>query len=151
MKIAIACDHAGFVLKDTVIAQAKKHGAEIIDFGTDNSQTPVDYPDYAAKAAQAVASGKAARGVILCGSGIGACITANKFKAIRAGTCHDTYSAAQGVEHDDMNVLCIGARVIGAALACSITDAFLSTNFTNEPRHARRLAKVKAIEDAHMK
>jgi len=151
MKIAIACDHAGFVLKDTVITQIKKHESEVIDFGTDNATTPVDYPDYAAKLAQAVASGKADRGIMLCGSGIGACITANKFKGVRAAACHDTYSAAQGVAHDDMNVLCMGARVIGSSLACSLVDAFLTTSFTKEPRHMRRLEKLKAIENANMK
>ncbi|MDD2773754.1 MAG: ribose 5-phosphate isomerase B [Elusimicrobiales bacterium] len=151
MKIAIACDHAGFLLKETVTAQIKKHESEIMDFGTDNAATPVDYPDYAAKLAQAVASGKADRGIMLCGSGIGACITANKFKGVRAAACHDTYSAAQGVAHDDMNVLCMGARVIGSSLACSLVDAFLTTSFTKEPRHMRRLEKLKAIENANMK
>ena len=151
MKIAIGCDHAGFILKHIVMEQARKHGNEIIDLGTDNAQTPVDYPDFAAKVAVAVASGQVARGILLCGSGIGASITANKFKGVRAGLCHDTYSAAQGVAHDDMNVLCMGSRVIGEALACSIVDSFVTTVFSNEPRHLRRLNKVKALETANMK
>ncbi len=151
MKIAIGCDHAGFILKHIVTEQAKKHGNEIIDLGTDNAQTPVDYPDFAAKVAVAVASGQVERGIVLCGSGIGASIAANKFKGVRAGLCHDTYSAAQGVAHDDMNVLCMGSRVIGEALACSIVDSFVTTVFSNEPRHLRRLNKVKALETENMK
>jgi len=150
MKIAIGCDHAGFLLKDTVIEQVKKSGHTPVDLGT-SSTAPVDYPDFAQAVAQTVLSGKADRGIIICGSGVGACIAANKFKGIRAGLCHDTYSAAQGVEHDNMNVLCIGSRVIGQSLASSIISVFLNAVFSNESRHAQRLAKITKIEAATMK
>lgn len=146
MKIAIGCDHAGFALKEIVVNQIIKNGHKTLDLGTDTDQKPVDYPDFAAAVARAVLEGKADRGVVICGSGIGACIAANKFKGIRAGLCHDTYSASQGVLHDDMNVLCLGARVIGPSLACAVLDAFLSSSFTNETRHVRRLDKIKALE-----
>ncbi|MFA5161518.1 MAG: ribose 5-phosphate isomerase B [Elusimicrobiales bacterium] len=151
MIIAIGCDHAGFVLKNTVIERVKRNGHTFMDMGTDNPQTSVDYPDFAARVAEAVSSGKAWRGILLCGSGIGVSITANKHKGVRAGLCHDTYSAGQGVAHEDMNILCMGGRVIGESLACSITDTFLNTVFSNEPRHARRLEKLKAIESRNMK
>ncbi|NLO91869.1 MAG: ribose 5-phosphate isomerase B, partial [Elusimicrobia bacterium] len=140
------CDHAGFALKEIAINQIIKNGHKTLDLGTDTDQKPVDYPDFAAAVARAVLEGKADRGVVICGSGIGACIAANKFKGIRAGLCHDTYSASQGVLHDDMNVLCLGARVIGPSLACAVLDAFLSSSFTNETRHVRRLDKIKALE-----
>src|SRR3989339_506189 len=119
MNIAVGCDHAGFPLKLTVVQEIKLRGHVPLDLGT-SDESPVDYPDYASLVCKAVLSGKAHRGIVLCGSGIGACITSNKFKGIRAGTCHDTYSASQSVEHDDLNVLCIGARVIGPLLAQSI-------------------------------
>ena len=146
MIIAIGCDHAGFALKEIVNNQVAKNGHKTLDLGTDNAQKSVDYPDFAAAVARAVLEGKADRGVVICGSGVGACIAANKLKGIRAGLCHDTYSASQGVLHDDMNVLCLGARVIGPSLACAVLDAFLGATFTNETRHVRRLEKIKALE-----
>ena len=145
MKIAVGFDHAGYAIKKTILEVLQSNGHEVIDFGT-NDETPVDYPDYAAAVAGAVQSGRAERGIVVCGSGVGACIAANKFKGIRAGICHDTYSAHQGVEHDDMNVLCLGARIIGIELAAEITKTFLSAKFTSEKRHLRRLQKVLEIE-----
>lgn len=150
MNIAIGCDHAGFALKAAVTQEVQFKGHTAIDMGT-ASEEPVDYPDFAKLVAEAIISGKAQRGIILCGSGIGACIVANKFKSIRAGTCHDTYSARQAVEHDDMNVLCLGARVIGPLLAQAIVDEFLDAKFTHEERHQRRLGKINALEKAHMR
>jgi len=150
MKIAIAFDHAGFILKETIINCIKKLGHNPIDFGTDSTQA-VDYPDFASKAAKAVADKEAARAIIVCGSGVGACITANKFKGVRAAICHDTYSAAQGVEHDDMNTLCLGARIIGPTTAETIIKSFLNVSFTNEERHKNRLNKVLAFEESNMK
>jgi len=147
MKIAVAADHGGWPLKDVVIAAVRGAGHEVLDLGT-NSPAPVDYPDFAAAAGRAVLRGEAERGIIICGSGVGAAVAACKLRGIRAGVCHDTYSAHQGVEHDDMNVLALGARVIGAALAEELVRAFLGARFTNEERHRRRLAKVRAIEDS---
>ena len=149
MKIAIACDHAGYPLKKLVSETVQALGHSIIDLGT-NSEEPVDYPDYAIKLGKAILTAKAERGILLCGSGVGACIAANKIKGIYAGLCHDTFSAHQGVEHDDMNVLCIGSRVIGPEPAREIVSAFLSARFMgNDPkqeRHARRVAKIRKIE-----
>ena len=150
MKIAIAFDHAGFILKETIINCIKKLGHNPIDFGTDSTQA-VDYPDFASKAAKAVADKETERAIIVCGSGVGACITANKFKGVRAAICHDTYSAAQGVEHDDMNTLCLGARIIGPTTAETIIKSFLNVSFTNEERHKNRLNKVLAFEESNMK
>lgn len=145
MKIAVACDHAGYPLKDEVIASIEKSGHEVIDLGT-YSQEPVDYPDYAEKAGRAVVQGQADRAVIICGSGVGATIAANKIKGIYACLCHDTYSAHQGVEHDKMNALCLGARIIGGELAKEIVKSFLSAEFCAEERHIRRTDKIRAIE-----
>ncbi len=149
MKIAIACDHAGFLLKDVVVDAVRQAGHSPLDLGTDSTK-PVDYPDYAVKVGQAIHSGEAERGVLLCGSAVGACIAANKIKGIYAGICHDSYSAHQGVEHDDMNVLCLGARVIGPELAREIVTVFLAARFIgNDPgqdRHAKRVAKIKKLE-----
>jgi ribose 5-phosphate isomerase B len=145
MKVAVACDHAGFPLKKTVMDAIRDAGHEPIDLGT-NGPESVDYPDFAKAAGAAVRGGRADRGVVLCGSGVGASIAANKMHGIRAGVCHDTYSAHQAVEHDDMNILCLGARVIGAAVVPELVHAFLSAEFTGEERHARRLAKVQAME-----
>ncbi len=151
MKIAVACDHAGFPLKDAVLDSVRRAGHEAIDLGT-NDTTPVDYPDYAELVGKTIRSGKAERGILLCGSGIGASIAANKIPGIYAGVCHDTFSAHQGVEHDDMNVLCLGARVVGTSLATELVAAFLSANFLkNEERHVRRVEKIKKIEDRHNK
>jgi ribose 5-phosphate isomerase B len=146
VKIAVACDHGGFPLKANVIEIVRAAGHEVLDLGT-NSADPVDYPDYARAIGEAIQHGRAERGVLLCGSGIGACVAANKMKGIRAGVCHDTYSAHQGVEHDDMNVLCLGARVIGPELVPELVQAFLRARFTGEARHVRRLGKIQALEE----
>jgi len=145
MRVAVACDHAGFPLKKTILSAIRDSGHEPLDLGTHGPE-PVDYPDYAKAAGVAVREGKAERAIVLCGSGVGACIVANKLHGIRAGVCHDVYSAHQAVEHDDMNVLCLGARVIGAALAPELVQTFLAARFTGEERHVRRLDKVNAIE-----
>jgi ribose 5-phosphate isomerase B len=150
MKIAVASDHAGFLLKQTIIEIAVASGCEVQDLGTDSSE-PVDYPDYAEKIGSRIQSGKVERGILLCGSGVGATIAANKIKGIYACVCHDTYSAHQGVEHDNMNVLCIGTRVIGPEPAKEIVKAFLSARYTgNDPgqeRHARRVGKIRNLEE----
>lgn len=143
--IVIGSDHAGFELKETL----KKFLTEeykVIDVGTYSDES-VDYPDYAAKVGQAILAGKASRGVLICGSGVGASVAANKLKGIRAGLCHDAYSAHQGVEHDEMNVLVLGSRVIGTALAHDLVETFLGAKFTGEKRHVRRLKKVAALEE----
>ncbi len=146
MKVAIGSDHAGFALKEKldVLLQGVL-GHEVVDVGTYNGE-PVDYPDYAKAVGEAVLEGKAERGVLICGSGVGASVAANKLPGIRAGLCHDSYSARQGVEHDDMNVLVMGARVIGEALARELLQAFLGAKFTGEERHRRRLEKVIEME-----
>src|SRR5437588_9507525 len=145
MRTVIGSDHAGFDLKTLLTKVLRGLGDEVIDVGT-NSTDPVDYPDFAEAVGKAVLDGRAERGVLICGSGIGASVAANKMRGIRAGLCHDTYSAHQGVEHDDMNVLVLGARVIGLALAQELVSAYTSAKFTNEERHVRRLNKVKALE-----
>ncbi|MSR18125.1 MAG: ribose 5-phosphate isomerase B [Phycisphaerales bacterium] len=145
MKVAVACDHAAFTLKQDLLPVIVALGHEPTDLGT-NSLEAVDYPDFAAKLALEVLSGRCRRGILLCGSGVGASVAANKFPGIRAGNCADHYSAHQGVEHDDMNVLVLGGRIIGLAVAQELVSAFLSAEYTNEPRHARRLAKVLKIE-----
>jgi ribose 5-phosphate isomerase B len=149
MKIAIACDHGGFSLKDPIIEILKANGYEPIDLGT-FSEVSVDYPDFAFKLGEQIQEGKADRGILICGSGVGACIAANKMRGVYASVCHDTYSARQGVEHDDMNVICLGARVIGDELAKELVKAFLEARFLGglpgEERHARRVNKVRAIE-----
>ncbi|TMA08351.1 MAG: ribose 5-phosphate isomerase B [Deltaproteobacteria bacterium] len=145
MRVVIGADHAGFWLKQELVTYTKSLTYEVLDMGT-NSDQPVDYPDYAEAVAVAVLEGKADRGVLVCGSGVGATVAANKIPGIRAGLCHDTYSAHQGVEHDDMNVLVLGARVIGPALAHELVRAFLGATFSGEERHRRRLEKVKALE-----
>ena len=145
MKIAVACDHGGFPLKAKVIEVISKAGHEAIDLGT-HSLDSVDYPDYARAAGEAIQQGRAERAIILCGSGVGASVAANKMRGVRAGVCHDTYSAHQGVEHDDMNTLALGARIIGPELVPELVNAFLGARFTNEERHRRRLNKVLEIE-----
>ena len=145
MRIAVGADHAGFELKQEVAASLRKQGHEVVDVGTD-STAPVDYPDFAEKVSLAVRDAQAERAVLICGSGVGASVAANKIKGIRAAICHDTYSAHQGVEHDDMNVLVLGGRVIGQALAHELVQAFVGARYTAEERHARRLAKVLALE-----
>ncbi len=146
MIIAFACDHGGYPLKKSILSAIESHGDQVLDFGTDSEQS-VDFPDYIEKACHAIQEGKAQRGIVVCGSGVGACIAANKMRSIYAGLCHDTYSAHQGVEHDDMNVLCLGARVIGYELAVEVVNAFLNAQFTNEERFIRRMKKVRSIED----
>lgn len=145
MKIAVGCDHGGFPLKSTVIELIEEIGHEALDQGAFD-ESPSDYPDYAGKVGRAVQSGLADRGIIICGSGVGAAVAANKLVGVRAGLCHDTYSAHQSVEHDDVNVLAIGARIIGPALAEEIIRAFVGAEFSGEERHLRRLAKVNALE-----
>jgi ribose 5-phosphate isomerase B len=149
MRIAIACDHAGFPLKKEIADTIISAGHEVLNLGT-NSNDAVDYPDYAEKAGAALLEGKADRAVILCGSGVGVCIAANKIPGIYAGVCHDTYSAHQSVEHDDMNVLALGARIIGPELAKEIVFAFLKANFSREERHVRRVSKTRAIENKYL-
>jgi RpiB/LacA/LacB family sugar-phosphate isomerase len=148
VRIAVGSDHAGFELKQQVAESLRKQGHDVVDVGTD-STAPVDYPDFAEKVSLAVRDGKAERAVLICGSGVGASVAANKIKGIRAAICHDTYSAHQGVEHDDMNVLVLGGRVIGAALAHELVQAFVGARYTAEERHARRLAKVLALESRY--
>ncbi|SRR5579884_703433 len=148
MKITIGSDHAGFALKKVLIDYLRQCGHELIDVGTDSTQ-PVDYPDYAEAVARGVEQGKSERGILICGSGVGASVAANKIPGIRAGLCHDGYSAHQGVEHDDVNVLVLGSRVIGDELAKDLCIAFLNARFTGEERHRRRLAKVLAIEERY--
>jgi len=146
VRIAVGADHAGFALKQEVAASLRKQGHEVVDVGTD-STAPVDYPDFAEKVSLAVRDGQAERAVLICGSGVGASVAANKIKGIRAAICHDVYSAHQGVEHDDMNVLCLGSRIVGAAVAEEATLAFVAATFnTTEPRYARRLEKVREME-----
>jgi ribose 5-phosphate isomerase B len=145
MKVAVACDHAGFPLKETVMDVVRRLGHEVLDLGTDSTD-PVDYPEFANKLGQAVRSGQAERGILLCGSGVGAAVAANKLIGIRAGLCHDTYSAHQSVEHDNVNVLALGARVIGPSLAVELVQSFLGARFTGDERHKRRLEEIKAIE-----
>jgi len=145
MKIAVACDHAGFPLKALVINVVLEAGHDVIDLGT-NSTESVDYPDYAEKAGKAIQEGKADRCILMCGSGVGASIAANKMRGVYAAVCHDTYSAHQGVEHDAMNVLCLGARIIGPELAIELVRAFLNATFSKEERHLRRVTKVRNLE-----
>jgi len=146
MKIAVGADHAGVPLNETVIAELKRLGHEVVDFGTHDATKPDDYPDYAEAVGRAVLDGRAERGVLVCGSGVGVSVAANKLPGIRAGLCHDCYSAHQGVEHDNMNVLCMGSLVIGPELALDLVRLFLGAQFTGEPRHVRRLAKIAAME-----
>ncbi len=145
MKVAVATDHGGYPLKETVISTLKDLGHEPIDFGTDSMES-VDYPDFTKKAGEAVAKGDADRAILLCGSGVGVCITANKIHGVYACVCHDTYTAFQGVEHDQMNALCLGARVIGTELAIYIVKAFMTAKPSNAARHLRRVGKMKEIE-----
>jgi len=151
MKIVIASDHAGFPLKEELRAYLGKKGHEVVDLGAYSTE-PSDYPDAAEKVGDAVRAGEAPRGIVLCGSGVGVCIAANKMPGIRAGLCHDTYSAHQGVEHDDMNVLVMGARIIGPALAVEVADSFLGATFSlTEERFVRRFKKCQALEAKFLK
>ncbi len=150
MKIVIGADHAGFDLKQIIAAYLRHRGHEVIDSGT-NSDDPVDYPDYAEAVSKVLIGGQAERGVLICGSGVGASVSANKIPGIRAGLCHNTYSARQGVEHDDMNILVLGARVIGIEMARELVDNFLAAHFNGEERHRRRVEKIKALEKRYGK
>lgn len=145
MRIALSADHAGYEMKRELAAVLTRQGHDILDLGT-YSTAPVDYPDCAEAVAVALRDGRADRGILVCGSGAGVSIAANKFPGIRAGVCHDSYSAHQAVEHDDMNVLCLGARVIGPELAGELVAAFLGATFSGEDRHRRRVGKILAIE-----
>ena len=150
MKVAIGADHGGYTLKSDMVRVLESLGHDVIDKGAHSFDAEDDFPDFAAPVAEAVQTGDAERGIILCGSGVGACIAANKFPGVRAGLCHDTYSAAQGVRHDDMNVLCLGARVVGVALAEDLVTSFMGASLESEPRFQRRLDKVAAIENEQM-
>lgn len=147
MRVAIGADHGGFPLNERIIEELEKLGHEVVDFGQHDDKSS-DYPDYARQVSEAVHRGDAARGVLVCGSGVGVAVAANKVRGVRACLCHDTYSAHQGVEHDDMNVLCLGGRIIGVELALECVRAFMSANFSGEERHCRRLGKVLEIEAA---
>ncbi len=146
MRIAIAADHAGFTIKDDVINTIQSLGHDIVDLGTYN-QEPVDYPDYAAKVGKAIQDRQVDRGVLICGSGVGVCVAANKIKGVYACVCHDTYSAHQGVEHDNMNVLCIGSRIVGIELVKDIITSFLAAKFIGEGRFLRRVEKIYKLEN----
>jgi RpiB/LacA/LacB family sugar-phosphate isomerase len=148
MKVVLGSDHAGYDLKQSLMNNLTQNGFEVIDVGT-NSRDAVDYPDFAEKVGRAVRDGVGERGILICGSGIGASVAANKIDGIRAGLAHDHYSAHQGVEHDDMNVLVLGSRVIGPETAKDVSHAFLDAKFSGEERHVRRLAKVKKLEQTH--
>jgi ribose 5-phosphate isomerase B len=149
MIIAIGADHAGYELKQDVAEYLRGLGHSVLDLGADNANTRDDYPDYSEAVGLAVLEKRCDRGIVICGSGVGASVAANKLPGIRACLCHDTYSAHQGVEHDDMNVLVLGARVIGTEMAHELVRAFIGAEFSGEERHRRRLAKVKALEDRY--
>ena len=146
MRIAIGADHAGYPLNESVIEELRNAGHELIDFGTHDGSVPDDYPDYAKKVGESIQSGSTEIGILICGSGVGAAVAANKLRGIRAALCGDTYSGRQSREHDDCNVLCVGARVTGVELALEIVRAFVNARFTGEERHKRRLAKVAELE-----
>jgi len=146
LKIALAADHGGFELKNNILSLLKEKEYDVLDLGNKKYDPSDDYPDFAILLAKAVASGQVNRGILICGSGVGACITANKIKGVRASVCHDVYSAHQGVEHDDMNILCLGARIIGNKLAEDLVFAFINAKFQKKERYIRRLEKVKNLE-----
>lgn len=150
MRIVVGADHRGYELKDVIAARLRSAGHEVMDVGT-NGPDPVDYPDLAVAVGAVLLDRKADRGILVCGSGVGAVIAANKLPGIRAGLCHDTYSAHQGVEHDDMNMLCMGSRVIGEDLALEIVKAFVEAEFSGEERYLRRLEKVAELEKSHQR
>jgi ribose 5-phosphate isomerase B len=150
MRVAIGADHAGFELKQIIGEYLSSAGHAVIDVGTDSDE-PVDYPDFAEALSKVVVGGQAERGVLICGSGVGASVAANKLPGIRAGLCHDCYSARQGVEHDQINILVLGSRVIGSALAQELVDAFLAAQFNREERHRRRVEKINALEQRYQK
>ncbi|HEY2922920.1 MAG TPA: ribose 5-phosphate isomerase B [Candidatus Binatia bacterium] len=145
MRIVVGADHAGFELKQSLAAYLRERGHEVIDKGTDSTEA-VDYPDFAEAVGKALVAGQAERAVLICGSGVGASVSANKIPGVRAAVCHDSYSARQGVEHDDMNVLVLGARIVGVELARELVNHFLAAKFSDEERHRRRVEKIKALE-----
>jgi len=144
-RVAVGADHAGYRYKEVLADHLRGLGHDVIDLGTDGPQS-VDYPDYARAVAETVARGEVDRGLLVCGSAVGVCIVANKVPGVRAGICHETYSARQAVEHDDMNILCLGERVIGIEVAREVTTAFMNARFSNEERHRRRLEKLRTVE-----
>lgn len=147
MKVAVGADHAGFPLKGIVIEEIENCGHQALDLGTDSTD-PTDYPDFAEAVGRALQRGEADRAILICGSGVGAAVAANKLKGVRAGVCHDTYSAHQAVEHDRVNVLALGARVVGIEVARELVRVYLGAEFSGEARHERRLAKIQALEDS---
>ena len=149
MRVVVGADHAGFALKQEIADNLRRRGHDVLDVGTSSTE-PVDYPDSAEAVGRAVTDGRAERGVLVCGSGVGASVAANKLPGVRAAVCHDAYSAHQGVEHDDMNVLVLGGRIIGSALAHELVEAYLAARFSGDERHVRRLEKVKALEARFM-
>jgi len=151
MKIAFACDHAGVLLRDAVLEAIQESGHTLVDFGIYSREEKADYPDKAQEACQALQDGRADRAVLVCGSGVGVCLAANKMKGIFASVCHDTYTARQGVEHDQMNALCLGGRVIGDELAKDVVKSFLTASHSTQERHLRRVYKIQAIENQSMK
>ncbi len=148
MKLVIGADHAGYEMKQLVADYLKQRGHEVTDVGTHEPGKPDDYPDFALRVAKNIQAGESERGILICGSGVGVSVAANKFRGIRAGVCHDHYSAKQGVEHDDMNVLVLGSRVIGSNVAIDLVDAYMGARFSGEPRHVRRLQKVSSFEES---
>jgi ribose 5-phosphate isomerase B len=146
MRVAIGMDHGGYPLKEFILEELRKEGHEVVDVGAFNLDPSDDYPDFSRAVGEAILGGQAERGVLVCGSGVGAAVAASKMKGIRASVCHDHYSAHQGVEHDNMNVLCLGARVVGSEMAADLIRAFLEAQFSGEARHVRRLKKVDEIE-----
>jgi ribose 5-phosphate isomerase B len=149
MRIAVAFDHRGVKLRDVLLQVLEAEGHEVLDLGTDNAEVRIDYPDKAQEIGDAIRSGGAERGVLVCGSGVGASVAASKLAGIRAAICHDVYSAHQGVEHDDMNVLCLGSEVVGAELAADLVRAFLRAEFDGGERYVRRLEKIEGMEKSH--
>ncbi|MDC0034826.1 ribose 5-phosphate isomerase B [Chloroflexi bacterium] len=147
MRISVAADHNGYELKNKIAEILKQNGHEVIDIGPHSMDPLDDYPDYAKPLANSVSTGATQRGIMVCGSGVGASVAANKVKGVRAAVCHDIYSAHQGVEHDDMNVLCLGSRIVGSEVVQELVSAFISAEYTNEERHARRLGKVIDMEN----
>ena len=145
MRIAIGADHGGYLLKGDIVMLLQKAGHQVADVGAHTLDSSDDYPDFTRLVSEAIQRGEVERGIVICGSGVGACVVANKFRGIRAGLCHDTYSAHQAVEHDNINVLCLGARVIGVEVAKELVQAFVRAQFSGEERHVRRLAKVEAM------
>ena len=146
MRVAVGMDHGGYPLKEFILEELRKEGHDVVDVGAFNLDPTDDYPDFSRAVGEAILSGVAERGVLVCGSGVGAAVAANKMKGIRASVCHDHYSAHQGVEHDNMNVLCLGARIIGSEMAADLIRAFLAAQFSGEPRHERRLKKIEEME-----